>query len=184
MSIAAWLLVGLLGAAGAQETSVPSQFWLKSYPIQEVGAHWHIDLQVEDFHKSRRKILGWMRKYEASSRLPLEGTGSTSEFKFQQFSFAISRTAAQKVFAQLKRLGVVRRAQQAESGLPDYSQEISLKLGRLRAEQQAGGEILRRLTAVGALTEELITHLAEAEAAQLRARDTVLLNIVLEEKRP
>jgi len=182
----ALLLCGALVAApaAAQETPASQHFWLRQYPIPEIGAHWHIDLRVKDFHKARRNILELMKKHKAEPRLPLAGTGSSPDFKYQQFSFKIVRKAATKVFKRLERMGVVRRAQQKEDNLPDYSQEISIKLGRLRAERQAGGEILRRLTAVSALAEELVGHLESVEASRLRARETVLLNIVLEEESP
>lgn len=166
----------------SQAPQASKDFWLRKYPIVHVGAHWHIDLSVKDFQKSRKTLIRLLNKHEAVSRLPLEGTGSTPEHAYQQFSFILSRENAQKVFKRLKKMGDVRRAHQKDSDLPDYSQDISIKLGRLHAERKSGGELLHRLTAISSLTDELIRHLETAQSSGETAKKTVLLNIVLEER--
>lgn len=164
-------------------TAPPAEFWLKRYPIRSFGAHWHLDLKVRNFKKARKKLIRMFKKAGAKSRLPLEGTSESPDFKYQQFSFKISRAKAKKVLKKLRRLGVVDRVVQKESPLADPTDEIDVKLERLRVEREAGGVILERLRAVKALTDELISHLAASRESFKKSHGAILFNIVLEEKK-
>ncbi len=159
-----------------------SGFWIKRYPIRSYGAHWHLDLKVRDFKKARKKIIRMFDRAGAQSRLPLESTSERPDFKYQQFSFVISRAKARKALKKLRRMGIVERSTQKDSPLADPTDEITVKLERLRAEREAGGVILERLRAVKALTDELISHLEASRESFQKSRDAVLFNIVLEEK--
>lgn len=156
--------------------------WLRSYPVPEFAAHWHLDLTVKDFKKGRKRALALLEKYGGKPRLPLENIAQSEELKFQQFSFSIPARKSEELFARLKKLGRVRRAQQKPSEVVDYSVEINRKLDRLRAEREAGGELLRRLASVSEILEEIMARLERSSKGYLNSKDAVLLNIVLEEE--
>jgi hypothetical protein len=165
-------------------SAVPSSAeWLKPYPVPVYGAHWHVELEVSVFSEARDKALKILKKYDGVPHIPLTNLARGEKLTFQQFSFRLSRKEAKKVFKKLRRLGKVRRSSQKESSLVDYSKEIELKINRLNTEKKAGGEIFNRLVSMREILEELLGRLEASAAGYRSAKDTVLLNIVLEEKK-
>ena len=169
-------------ALGLLLAAVPaSAQWLKIYPVPVYGAHWHIDVKVRSFEKARKKTLEILEKYGGTAHIPLENSAGGDTIKYQQFSFRLSRKNADKALKRIKKLGQVRRSDQREASLIDYSEEIGRKIDRLNAERKAGGELFNRLASVREIIEELLASLEASAAGYRSAKETVLLNIVLEE---
>lgn len=168
-------------AADVAEPAVEQEFWLRRYSPKAFGAHWHIDLRVKELPKARSKIFELMEKHGGKSPMPVESYASSKDQKFQQLSYWFARASAAKALKGLRRLGKTTRLTQSEDLAPDYADEIGVKLGRLTAERTAGGDILKRLTAISALTDEIIGYLSKIAASHKESQDRILLNIVLEE---
>ncbi|MEE8424710.1 MAG: hypothetical protein V3S11_02715 [Elusimicrobiota bacterium] len=158
----------------------PAKFWLKRYPLPTYGAHWRLELLVEDFGKAREKALKILKRYGAKPAIPVENSPSSEKHRYQQFSFRLPRRGAERVLKKLKRLGTTRVLRQTPDLHAETPEEVGLKLTRLKAERKAGGVILGRVTSIAAAADELIEHLEAVEAAGKAARERILFNIVIE----
>lgn len=159
-----------------------SGYWLKRYPLRDYGAFWHLDLGVQDVKKAREKALKLLAKRGAAPAVPVENMASSDKFGYQQLSYVVPRKEGESVLEGLKKLGQVKRLERKESQEPDQSAEVETKLSRLKTEQEAGGEILKRLSAVNAVIEELTAHLAKADEGYKKSGGRILLNITMEEQ--
>ncbi len=158
----------------------PAKFWLKRYPLPSYGAHWRLELIVEDFAKARGKALKILRRYGGEPAIPIENSASSEKHGYQQFSFRLPRRGAERVLKKLKRLGATRVLRQTSDPHAETPEEVGLKLARLKAERKAGGVILGRVASIAAMADELIEHLEAVEAAGKTARGRILFNIVIE----
>jgi hypothetical protein len=157
-------------------------YWLKRYPLRDYGAFWHLELTVRDVKRARGKALKLLSKRGSAPVVPVENMASSDTFGYQQLSYVVPRKEGDKVLEGLKKLGEVKRFSQKENLNPEEFPEAQNRLSRLRAEQASGGEILKRLTAVNAVVEELAAHLEKACDSYRKADARILLNISMEEQ--
>ncbi|MFA5140171.1 MAG: hypothetical protein WC728_13145 [Elusimicrobiota bacterium] len=171
----------LLAAAMCWGQDAPA-YWLKRYPLRDYGAFWHLELTVRDGKKAREKALKLLSKRGSAPVVPVENMASSDKFVYQQLSYAVPRKEGEKVVEGLKKLGQVKRFSRKDALEPDAASEVQTKLSRLRFEKEAGGEILKRLTVVNAVIEELCSHLEKVDDAYKKSSERILLNISMEEQ--
>lgn len=159
----------------------PPLFWMKRYPSRGFGASWRVNIRVSGFKKAKKKVLGVMSEAGAELTAPLESMAGSDKYKFQQLTYVVSRKGAAEALKRLKDVGSMDARSQTESFPPELASELSVKLDRLKAERKAGAVILKRLSAVSALVDELIEYLESVRAAHKASRDRVLFNITIKE---
>jgi hypothetical protein len=159
-------------------------FWLRDYPVREFGMFWHLDLEVKNGAKTRKKILALMKKHKGYAQQPVENLPVAGNFSYQQFSFRIESKGAQAVLDSLKKLGKVKKLSQKENPVPIMTDEVQARLRSFVEERERGRAALAQLPSVESAVDELLAHIQTAFISFHDSADRVLFNIVVNQTKP
>jgi len=176
----AFFSLGISATVFAQ-TPVTADFWMHRYTVHDYGAIWHVDLQVKDGARARKKIVAAIKKKGGAPTEPLSHFPVDSGYQHQQIAFSIPMDKADKMLADLRGVGTVHGLTQRQDPQPSLPEEALIKLKALEEETVSGRAMLAQLPSSAAAVNEIIAHLRAAREAQKTAASRILFNLAVEE---
>jgi len=177
--IAALLL--FVASAVAAPVSPAKPQWLKMYSTIPYRETWTGELAVKKLDAALPKIVAAIEKDGGRLTQPLANfIGSSTE---QQLSLIVPLSRSKALLKALRKLGKT-----AEPAVRPHAprvpvEEVRGKLTTLTQEKREKWGALAQTPAAAALVDEMIEHLANAEAAARPMNEEVLWNMTVKESR-
>ena len=164
-------------------TAAQSFNWLDAYQLSSYKEEWTATIRVDSLKTDLPKVLGAFKDQGASLSFPLQNFASSKIAHTQQLSYRLSSAQAQAALDAVKKDGflVLGLAQAPASGNAPMP-EIDAKIKALMSERAANRKALKRMPAVDALLNQMLSHLVMVKEVQERAQKVVLFNLTVSGK--
>lgn len=178
--ITALLLLGIVSASAAPAPH-EKPYWLKTYSLAPYHETWSGELTVKKFEASLPKVVAAVEKEGGALTQPLANfAGSDRE---QQLSLLIPLKRAKGLLKALRKLGKLPDPSVRPQGKPIPLKEVREKLARLTKEKEEKWGALAQTPAAAEAVDEMIEHLANAEAVARTTDGEVLWNLTIKAAR-
>ncbi len=179
LKVTALLFLASLASAAPAPHAKP--YWLKTYSLAPYHETWRGELEVKKLDAALPKVVAVIEKGGGRLTQPLANfVGSSTE---QQLSLIVPQKKAKALLQALRKLGKAAEPAVHPNGMPVPLGEVREKLARLAKEKIENPVALAQTPAAAEAVDEMIEHLANAEAVARSTDGEVLWNLTVKEAR-